>query len=144
MVWRRKTPPQESRDRDAELVRRAIHKALPSHDLDTEIGVQVLRRIKALPRESAWEAFVRRLEDFSALPQARWGVAMALLLLLLLPVGYIGGEFGGLGDGASVGEEFEYLGSGIPGATIVVQTVPEAGGTENEIVWVIGTDGASL
>ncbi len=69
---------------------------------------------------------------------------MALLLLLLLPVGYIGGGFWGLGDGANVWEEFEYLDSGIPGATIIVQTVPEAGETENEIVWVIGTDGASL
>lgn len=130
-------------DDDARLVRQAIRRALPVNSLATDVTSEIREALSRSPRENPAERWRGWLQGMLYQPSFRWASAVAVLAVLLTPVGYLG-----LGISGSADTAFEipadYLDTGLPGATILVEVLMDEQGIENEIVWVIGSEGATL
>lgn len=120
---------------DAMLVRKALHQTLPTTGWSKDVASRLQPYLKDAPRASWLEKLRHTLSDIFYIPTLRWGLAAVVVLALFAPMGYLSLWY----NTPSV----EYVTSDLPGATIMIQVLTDDRGSEDQIVWVIGDEGAT-
>lgn len=120
---------------DARLVRTALHKTLPTSDWSKDVASRLRPYLKEAPKASWLETLCETLTASFYAPSFRWGLAAAVVLALFAPMGYLSLWY----ETPSA----DYVTSDLPGATILIQVLTDDRGSENQIVWVIGDEGAT-